>query len=314
MGEEEFDAIVDKARNDNPWFTPGSIACALNSIKNLLSSEELTRWLQSYPEPRQLRKIALVMAGNIPLVGFHDLLCVLISGHTAVVKLSSKDRYLVSYIIEKLLNIEPGFSSRIIVAEQLKGFDAVIATGSDNSARYFDYYFGKYPHIIRRNRTSVAVITGDESSEEFFELGKDVFTYFGLGCRNVAKLYVPRQYSFTALLDVWSSYQDIINHHKYCNNYDYQKSILLVNRDNFLDNGFVLLKQSEALVSPISVVYFEEYTSSNDLQEKIGKAQEKIQVIVGRGPVGEIAFGSAQTPGLSDYADKVDTMKFLTAF
>jgi hypothetical protein len=252
------------------------------------------------------------MAGNIPLVGFHDLLCVLISGHMAQIKLSSKDSKLPSYIIKHLLWLEPGFEKNISVTEgKLHDFDAVIATGSDNSARYFHQYFGKYPNIIRKNRTSVAVLSGNESTQELSQLGEDVFSYFGLGCRNVSKIYAPVGYDFTLLLDAWQGFHDIIHHHKYSNNYDYQKSILLVNRLPFLDNGFVLLQENERLVSPISVVYTESYTTPKNLHEKLSAIREKIQCITGNGD-SFIPFGQAQYPSLGDYADQIDTLKFLS--
>jgi hypothetical protein len=260
-----------------------------------------------------LRTVALVLAGNIPLVGFHDLLCVLVSGHRAQLKLSSKDSRLMMYLIKHLLWLEPEFEKYITIKEsKLEEFDAVLATGSDNSSRYFQQYFGKYPHIIRKNRTSISILNGFESTDQLQALGKDVFTYFGLGCRNVSKVFVPQEYDFKPLLDSWSTYQEIINHHKYINNYDYQKSILLVNRTPFLDNGFVLLQESDRLVSPISVLYYERYSSTVDLQQKINSNAEKIQCIVGNSKPATVPFGKAQIPEVWDYADQIDTLKFLS--
>jgi hypothetical protein len=310
--EQEFQDIADRARNENPWFTPESVRMALKGIREFLHGEKLFNWVAEYPEVEKPKNVAIVMAGNIPFVGFHDLLSVLISGHNLMVKLSSKDQFLPNFLLGKLKEIEPRFEQRIRVMEILKGFDAVIATGSDNSSRYFEYYFSKYPHIIRKNRTSVAILNGFESDEELQRVGSDVFNYFGLGCRNVSKLYVPREYVFNTMFENWTSYQDIVNHHKYCNNYDYQKSILLVNRQPFLDNGFVILQQSKNLVSPISVVFFDYYESEDQLAQELKSHQEKIQVIVGRNSLCDVDFGHSQFPGLTDYADNVDTMRFLT--
>jgi hypothetical protein len=312
ISQEELQTLTLDTRNQNPWFTPGSVELALNSISALLDEDSLKNWVKNYNFSTDSKKVALVLAGNIPLVGFHDLLSVLIAGHYAQLKMSSKDQHLMKFMIDKLIDIEPEFSERISIEERLKNFDAVIATGSDNTSRYFEYYFGKYPHIIRKNRTSVAVLNGDENDNQLKALGRDVFTYFGLGCRNVSKLFVPENYSFNKLFTCWDIYSDIINHHKYCNNYDYQKSILLVNQQPFLDNGFVILQQSERIVSPISVVYYEFYRDLNDLKSKLEQVAEKIQVTIGKSPLATVDFGRAQQPGLADYADNLDTLKFLS--
>lgn len=313
LEQGEWQEIHISAGNDNAWFTPDSVTTALSSLSTWLSEDSLSAWTQAYDEPSVSKRVAIVMAGNIPLVGFHDLLAVLISGHHAVVKLSSKDQFLPKWVIQKLNDINPAFATRVTFVEQLRDFDAVIATGSDNSARYFDYYFGKYPNIIRRNRTSVAVLTGKESIEEHQHLGNDVFTYFGLGCRNVSKLFVPTDYSFESLFDSWNKFSPVINHHKYANNYDYQKSILLINRNDFFDTGFVIAQESDRIVSPISVLYYETYDSEENLKMKLSGNSEKIQCVVGSIPgVAEIAFGKAQHPQLTDYADRVDVMTFLS--
>lgn len=305
--------LSNNAANENPWFTHESVERALSGVSTWLTEPALTEWVSSYPASLTSRTIAVVMAGNLPLVGFHDLLAVLLSGHSVLVKLSSKDRFLPSHFIDKLTEIEPAFGPRITQAEQLKSFDAVIATGSDNSARYFEYYFGKYPHIIRKNRTSVAILSGKETQSELESLGKDVFSYFGLGCRSVSKLFVPSGYSFNDMFGAFEPYSQIINHHKYANNYDYQKSILLINSVPFLDNGFLLLQESKGTVSPISVLYHEPYENDEDLVDKLAIHKEKIQVVVGNNaPAAVVSFGCAQNPGLMDYADNVDTMAFLT--
>jgi hypothetical protein len=313
LAQEELQSLTDAARNQNPWFTPFSVSKALHNIVEFLDEDSLKKWVNNYNFSSSEKRVGVVLPGNIPLVGFHDILCILISGNIAMIKMSSKDRALMNFVLEKLVTIEPAFATQIVIAEQLKNFDAVIATGSDNTSRYFEFYFKKYPHIIRKNRTSVAILDGTESEKDLAELGKDVFTYFGLGCRNVSKLYVPEGYSFNYLFESWERYADIVNHHKYCNNYDYQKSILLVNRQEFLDNGFVLVQQSDKVVSPISVVFFETYVDDSDLKAKINSTREKIQVVVGRGPFAEVSFGNAQCPAIDDYADKIDTLKFLEA-
>lgn len=312
--EKEFLELVDRTKNQNPWFTEESIQMSLTGISKFLQKDVLVQWASSYQLPDHFtdKIIALIAAGNIPLVGFHDLLCVLLSGHRALIKVSSKDAVLLPYMISLLKEIEPALEDRIQREERLKKFDAVIATGSDNSSRYFEFYFGKYPHIIRKNRTSCAILKGSETTEELTLLGNDVFTYFGLGCRNVSKLYVPEGYSFTPLLDAWQSYNEIFHHHKYCNNYDYQKAIMLVNSVKFLDGQFVLLTNSNNIVSPIAVVYYEAYASHEDLETKIHSLQDKIQCIVGKEKPATVSFGQAQSPDVWDYADGVDTLEFLS--
>jgi len=312
LPDEEFQTIAVNTRQENPWFTEDNVRLAFRGITAFLEETVLIPWMKTYSLPPQSKRIAIVMAGNIPLVGFHDLLCVLISGHTALLKTSSKDSALIKLVVNKLLQLEPKFQDSIHFVERLADFDAVIATGSDNSSRYFDYYFGKYPNIIRKNRTSIAILDGHESDSDLKNLGIDVFTYFGLGCRNVSKLFVPEGYVFNNLFESWTDYHDIIHHHKYCNNYDYQKSIMLVNSTPFLDNGFVMLHETDRLVSPISVVYFETYKSQESLTEKLKAAQDKVQCIVGRTAMASVPFGSAQFPRIDDYADQIDTMKFLS--
>lgn len=314
LSEEEREKIIERARSLNAWFVPESINLSLKGISLFLKDENLLNWASRYDlNDEKNRKVGLAMAGNIPLVGFHDYLCVLISGNQAVIKLSSQDSYLLPTINSWLIEIEPRFADRVHFEERLNNVDAIIATGSDNTARYFEYYFRKIPHIIRKNRSSVAILMGEEETQHLTELGKDVFSYFGLGCRNISKVFVPEGYEFIELLDSWDCYKEIINHHKYANNYDYQKSILLVNKVPHLDNGFILLTQNELLVSPISVLYFETYTTQLDLKKKINSQKEKIQCIVSANGWFEesIPFGQAQFPALWDYADGIDTLKFL---
>ena len=313
LDEEIFQSLALKAASENPWFTEKSVRMAVSNLEQMLSGKTLSQWTSQYDLNVKPKKIAIVMAGNIPLVGFHDFLCVLISGHSVLIKTSSKDNTLIRFVVDQLIAIEPRFKDRIEFAEQLKGFDAIIATGSDNTSRYFEYYFGKYPHIIRKNRTSVAVLTGNENDNDLRDLGIDVFSYFGLGCRNVSKLFVPATFAIERIFPPWEHYHDIIHHHKYCNNYDYQKSVLLVARIPFLDSGHVMLQETERLVSPISVVYYQFYNSAGDLDSKLAASQEKIQCIVDNsGRYSKIKFGHAQSPGPEDYADQIDTLKFLT--
>ena len=314
LGLSDRKDVAEKARNENPWFTEDSVALALKGIETLLEKDGLNSWATSYStEPAVPKTIGVAMAGNIPLVGFHDFLCVLISGHRLKAKLSSQDSVLLKFIWQKLVEIEPQFLGYFSAEENLKGVDAMIATGSDNTARYFEYYFRKIPHVIRKNRASCAVIVGEEPRGELELLGKDVFSYFGLGCRNVSKLYVPAKFEFRNLFESWQNFGAVIDHHKYGNNYDYQKSILLLNQESFLDNGFILVKESGNLVSPIATLYYEEYNSQEDLKEKIEIQRQKLQVVVSAQGwySSSVPFGKAQLPNVTEYSDNVDTMNFL---
>lgn len=312
LPQDTLDTLTDSARQENPWFTPDSVLKALEGIASMLHEENLRAWASRYTlADIQPKQVGIVMAGNIPLVGFHDLLCVLICGHHALVKVSSKDSRLIRYVLQ-FLTAQSAAGIHAEIVDQLKSIDAVLATGSDNTSRYFEFYFSKYPNIIRKNRSSCAILTGQESPEELQKLGDDIFSYFGLGCRNVSKLYVPVGYNFIPLLESWNAYAGIIHHHKYCNNYDYQKSILLVNKIPFLDNGFVLLQESDKLVSPISVLFYEYYQDSDELTQKLDAVRDKIQCTVGASKPATIPFGQAQRPAVWDYADAIDTMKFLS--
>ena len=315
LDQEEFEDIQWRAQNANNWFTVASVADALKGIALMLDSSKMNYWLSQYelaPYFSSLR-IGVLMAGNIPAVGFHDLMCVLLSGHIASVKLSSTDSIIMKWLIFNLIKIEPRFESRIEIEEMLKGKDAYIATGSDNSSRYFNYYFGKYPHVIRQNRTSVAVLSGDENTEDYLKLGKDVFQYFGLGCRNVSKIFLRNVEQLQDFLGAIEVYSDVSHHHKYHNNYDYNKSIYLVNGVSHLDNGFLLVTESEALVSPISVLFYEIYDGEEQLKSKLLEIEHKIQCVVSKDGTYEhsIPFGTAQCPEPWDYADGVDTLRFL---
>lgn len=311
--EEAFKALSARVANENPWFTPDNVRLALEAVAGWLYHDLLIQWSSAYPPSKGSSKtIALVLAGNIPLAGFHDFLCVLISGHRALIKPSSKDSSLFIFLLELLFEICPSLESQVVLSTNaIKGFDAAIATGSDNSSRYFKYYFGRYPCIIRKNRSSVAILSGRESASDLTSLGLDVFSYFGLGCRNVSKIFVPPGFSFDTLMEAWASWGTILHHHKYANNYDYQKSILLVNRTPHLDNGFLLFREEpDAIVSPIAVVFYSVYKDNASLTDALTKNKDKIQCIVGNDP--HVPFGKAQYPRLTDYADDMDTMKFLT--
>ncbi len=316
LRDSERTAVQQRARAENAWFTEQSVNQAIDGVQRYLDADKLRKWTENLPDfPVSAKKIGVVMAGNIPLVGFHDFLTVLISGHTLWGKLSTQDPYLLRYLAQLLTEIEPRFEEHIQWVDRLKEADAIIATGSDNTARYFEYYFAKYPHIIRKNRTGVGVLRGDESKEALHRLGQDVFQYFGLGCRNVSKLWVPTGYNFVPLIEAWEPYQDVLLHHKYHNNYDYNKSIHLVNGDPFLDTGFVLFKENEALVSPISMVFHETYADLSELKQKLAMHEEKIQCIVSENGwwTGSLPFGQAQQPELRDYADGVDTLAFVNS-
>jgi len=282
---------------------------ALAGIAFMLEEEKLRHWTKQYDlQPEVPKVVGVIMAGNIPMVGFHDLLSVLVSGHFAAIKPSSEDTFLVQTLINWIVEIEPRFKKNMELREKLTEVEAVIATGSDNTARYFEYYFKHVPHIIRKNRTSVAILTGKESEEDFQKLGADIFSYYGLGCRNVSKVFTPEGYDLREAFPYLESFNEVAHHHKYRNNYDYNKSIYLVNKTPHLDTGFLLVTTSDELVSPISVLFHQAYTSKKELLDILEAKKEKIQCIVG---TDHIPFGNSQRPELWDYADDVDTMAFL---
>jgi hypothetical protein len=306
--------ILFRAEQQNNWFTAENIRLAIESLSLLLNKDRLTQWVAAYEFSNSSPKsIGVIMAGNIPLVGFTDFLAIIISGHVAKMKLSSQDNVLLPFIVDLLLEIEPKLAAQINFIERLKEVDAVIATGSDNTSRYFEYYFAKYPHIIRKNRTSCAVLNGKESPDEIHRLGLDIFRYYGLGCRNVSKVYFPKDYNIESLLGNLNNHEGIAIHHKYHNNYDYNKSIYLVNLVHHYDNGFLLLTEDAALVSPISVLFYERYDDQAHLNELLGAHKDKIQCIVSKDGWydGGLSLGEAQNPSLMDYADNVDVMAFL---
>lgn len=309
LSDDQIEQLANEAAAKNGWFTQSSIRNALEGIAFMLKKEKLAQWTANYRLEQEVPKIVgIVMAGNIPMVGFHDLLTVLISGNFAAIKPSSDDEVLTRFVIDAILDIEPRFKKNLEIREKLTGIDAVIATGSDNTARYFEYYFKDIPSIIRKNRTSVAVLSGNESAEELKSLADDLFSYFGLGCRNVSKVFTPKGYPLESIFPHFEHYSNIIHHHKYRNNYDYYKSIYLVNKTPHLDTGFLLVTSTDDLVSPISVLFHQEYESMESLNGILDSKKDKIQCVVGRN---HVPFGKAQRPELWDYADDVDTLEFL---
>ncbi len=310
-----FDEVIDRASYKNPWFTHDNVTLSFNGLINYLDEKKIGAWVDKYDFSQvSSKKIGVVMAGNIPMVGMHDMICILISGHRIIAKLSSQDDVLIPYIADELIKIEPEFKDAIEFVDQLKGMDAVIATGSNNTSRYFNYYFSKYPNIIRKNRTSIAILNGEENPTELKNLGQDIFSYFGLGCRNVSKIYLPQGYNIKELIDNLEGFKEVIHHNKYGNNYFYQRSIFLLNQTPHLDNGFTLFQQNENLASPISVLYYDYYSDVKSLNEQLLPFQDKIQCVVTNMEEIEnrIEIGKAQMPEISDYADSIDTMDFLT--
>lgn len=309
---ERFERLIDREQHYNGWFTSENVRSAFTALGTSMTETKLEEWLVAYPNAEKERsgqKVALVLAGNIPLVGFHDVLCTLISGHHALIKCSRDDNRLLPAVLEALVEINPYWKSRFtLVQHLLKDYDAVIATGSNNTARYFEHYFGRVPHIIRKNRSSVAVLNGEESPGEMEALGDDVFRYFGLGCRNVTKVFAPKDFDTDRLFGGLYSYREVINHSKYANNYDYHKALWLLNRDELIENGFVLLKEDEKLVSPVGSLFLHRYNNIEEANTWLENHREEIQCVVGHG---RIPFGQAQHPELWDYADGVDTLSFL---
>ncbi|MBD1366411.1 acyl-CoA reductase [Mucilaginibacter sp. ZT4R22] len=314
--DEALMEVINTERQHNAWFTPESVLEAVKANGEMLNTTDLTKWLGTYSIAEgKNKKVGLVLAGNIPLVGFHDVLCVLVSGNHALIKASSQDARLIKYVLNLLVEIDPSYQDKFSFVERLVDFDAIIATGSNNTSRYFEYYFAKVPNIIRKNRNSVALLTGDETTEQLHDLGRDIFDYYGLGCRNVSKVFVPEGYVFNKFFESIEDFNPIINHHKYNNNYDYNKSIYLVNRDEHLDNGFLLLKQDERLVSPLAVLFYATYSDLSSIQKQLTEQSEQLQCIVTTAPLQTknqvVTFGHSQHPQLWDYADGVDTMEFL---
>ncbi|MCU0378325.1 MAG: hypothetical protein MUC78_08695, partial [Bacteroidales bacterium] len=308
----KLSGLVGAAHLSNPWFTPENVTLSLRSVGETLTRETLTRWLSGYPDTRVEYKaltVGVVMAGNIPMAGFHDFLCVLITGNRLHARLSTKDEIMMQAVAETLLAIEPRFSDKIhLTSEKLTGFDIVIATGSNNSSRYFDYYFRNIPSIIRRNRNSIAVIDGSETDEELVLLGNDIFSYFGLGCRNVSKLFLPDGYDIIPMAAHWASWKRLREHHKYAVNYDHNKAVMIVNRESFTDTGFSLLRNDSSFTPPMAVVNYEYYNDIRNVNSTLESHKNLIQCVAGHG---RLPFGKSQQPELWDYADNIDTIEFI---
>lgn len=309
-----FKHQIKIAQEHNTWFTKENLIFALNGWSKSLTESNINHWLKVYHfKELNPKKIAIIMAGNIPLVGFHDFLSVLISGHDVVVKQSSNDKQLLPFLAKYLETVEPEFKGKITFsADKLEKFDAVIATGSDNTARYFEYYFKGKPSIIRKNRNSLAVLSGEETEEQLEALSEDIFRYYGLGCRNVSKLLVPKDYDFQNFFKGIYKWHPIIHQHKYANNYDYNKAVYLMSEFDMLENGFLMIKEDDSYASPIATVFYEYYDDNQALKNKLEADSDKIQCVVSSGLFeNEIPFGQTQNPQLWDYADNVDTIDFL---
>ncbi len=308
--DEQWQETLAVAKISNMWFTPDHIDLAVKNIaEQFLQKPIMEQWVSNYTYATEPKKVGIVCAGNIPLVGFHDFMCGFLSGHDVVLKLSSKDEVLMKHLIAKLTEWEPEVAKHVQISDMLKGCDAYITTGSNNTARYFEQYFGQFPHIIRKNRTSVAILTGNETDEELSLLGDDIFLHFGLGCRNVTQVYVPKDYNFEKLLAAFNKYNEYINHNKYKNNYDYHLALYLLNRVPYMTNELLLMVENEMPFSAVAVLHYQYYTDIVAVEEKL-QGNDDVQCVVGKGHVG---FGDAQRPGISDYADGVDTMTFLSS-
>jgi hypothetical protein len=309
--EQHFAEAVRRAKVVNPWFTEEHIAAALTGLAYMLRPEAFAKWMDGYQPAPECRTVGLVLAGNIPLVGFHDILCTIAAGHRAVVKPASQDALLLPALLNWIESVIPASVNKVRWIEgKLGPVDAVIATGTNNTRRYFEYYFAKYPHILRNNRNSLAILTGSESPEELRLLGYDIFSYFGMGCRNVSKLYVHDSFPLERFFEAIYPYHPLVNHHKYANNYDYYRALWLMNREDLLDNGFLILRPSEAIASPVGTLFYERYSDEATLRHKLAGRASEIQCIVSQV---DVPFGKSQQPELWDYADGVDTMAFLTA-
>ncbi|MCC8427032.1 acyl-CoA reductase [Mucilaginibacter sp. UR6-11] len=315
--DEPLLKLINTEHIYNAWFTPENVEQAIKTIGKMLNEADLATWLNKYdlsknPSPK---KIGLILAGNIPLVGFHDVLCVLATGNHALIKASVQDARLIKQVLEMLTTIDTRFANQFSFVERLIDFDAVIATGSNNSSRYFEYYFGKVPNIIRKNRNSLAVITGNETKEQLYNLGHDIFDYFGLGCRNISKILIPKNYNLATFFEAIEPYKDIINHNKYNNNYGYNRSIFLVGSEKHLDNNFLILKEDDSMVSPLAVLYYSYYDDLNAAEQLITTENENLQCVVSTVPLNVksqvVDFGQSHQPRLWDYADRIDTMDFL---
>lgn len=312
--DSELNKLLKDSYQHNSWFTENNLKLSLKNWSAELNKKNIENWLENYKiELKSSKTVAIIMAGNVPIVGFHDLMCSLILGFKCIVKLSSDDKILIPLIVKFIQSRFDGFKEKVFFESNiLKNFDAVIATGSNNSHKYFEYYFGKYPNLLRKTRHSVAVLNGNESDSELAMLSNDVFDYFGLGCRSVSKIFIPKGYDLDLLFNAFYNKRFVIDHNKYANNYDYNKAVYLMSEEKFYDNGFVILKEEKKLGSPIACVYFEYYDDLVQVKNIIKINNQNIQCVVSNEKIfNGISFGTTQCPKLSDYADNVDTLKFL---
>ena len=317
LNNPALNIVFQKAESENPWFTQHNIHQSLTAIRNKYLSEYALRYLAEryhLDDNIEIKSVGLILAGNIPGVGFHDLICSFLSGHHTLIKYSDKDKILMQWLIDLLYKFNPSTKPYFTEVEQLKNYDAAIATGSNNSAKHFEYYFRHVPHLIRKNRNSVAILAGKESTDQLQKLGMDIFSYFGLGCRNVSMIYIPDGYEIRQLFAAFEPFKDIINHNKYKNNFDYNHALMLLNKEDFLQNEFLILKKSDQIISRIASVHYQHYSDLQLLSSKLINLNEEIQCVISEVPMEGFnvhEFGSAQCPAIDDYADGVDTMQFL---
>ncbi|HEY3385401.1 MAG TPA: acyl-CoA reductase [Saprospiraceae bacterium] len=313
----EVEEIIHRARNSNPWFIPEFSKLAIDAITDeFLDQQKVKDWIAAYPVGDKKLNIAIVMAGNLPLVGFHDLLCVLAAGHKALIKCSEKDSVLLPWLTQQWTRIAPELGSSIQYVDRFEGHDAVIATGSNNSSRYFEYYFRSHPHILRKNRNGVAVLTGEESLDELKLLGNDIFQYFGMGCRSVSKLYVPEGYDFELFEEAIVGWKHLEDHHKYKNNLEYNFAIFIINQVPHIQLDHLILKDDESIASRIGCLHYSYYKDVASLEQMLNQKKDEIQCVVSGIPLNNwdhVHFGESQHPHLNQYADGVDTMTFLTS-
>ncbi|MBC7885516.1 MAG: acyl-CoA reductase [Saprospiraceae bacterium] len=317
LTSKEIADVCFSAENENPWFTQTNIRQSITAIRDkYLTREAIGQMVSRYKLDDNIdkKRVGLILAGNIPLVGFHDILCCFLAGHISLIKYSDKDKILIPYLIKKLTEAYHDASEYFVEIERLTDYDAVIATGSNTTAKHFEFYFSHVPHIIRKNKNSIAVLSGRESEAQLFELGNDVFSYFGLGCRNVSKIFVPEKYDITQLFEAFDAYKEVIYHHKYKNNYDYNVALFLLNKEKFLQNDMLILKESTEIISRIGSLHYEFYTDLPSLVSRIESHQNELQCVVSAMKIPgiqTIPFGLTQSPDITDYADGVDTMQFL---
>ncbi len=313
----ELESVIHRASIENPWFTQNNIEKSIKAIRSqYLSTEALQYLVEKYHLDDNVvpQRVALILAGNIPLVGWHDVMCCFLTGHIAVVKLSEKDTVLMKYFMDTIIKIQPGASRQFDIVDRIKNHQAAIATGSNTSAQHFKYYFSNVPHIIRANRNSIAVLHGDETVEQLQLLGQDIFSYFGLGCRNVSKIFVPRDYDLSYFIEALTVYEPIIHHNKYKNNYDYNLALMLLNKEDFLQGPFFLLKESEAIVSRIASLHYQRYDEMSEVTHWVKEHDSEIQCVLSSKDIDTIhtlPLGEAQCPTIDTWADGVDTIQFL---